>query len=256
MLKNYLTVAWRHLLKNRQFTILNLVGLSTGLAATVLIWLWVQDERSVDRFHENDQQLFQVMEHRTNSGDINTSAETAPLLDKFLAASMPEVKQATTTTPQFWFPRVPLTTGTNNIHGAGLFVGKDYFQVFTYPLVSGNKQTALNDKNGIVLSEKLAMRLFHSTEGIIGKAVYWQLDQTRRTSMVTGVFKGTPANSSIQFDFVLPFDAFKAIMNMTDNLSSGGPFPYLPRIKGRHFGGEIQRKAQQFHEVSQQWQCT
>ncbi len=224
MFKNYLTVAWRHLLKNRQFTLLNLVGLSTGLAATVLIWLWVQDERSVDRFHENDQQLFQVMEHRTNNGAINTSAETAPLLDKFLAASMPEVKQATTTTPPFWFPRVPLTTGTDNIHGAGLFAGKDYFQVFTYPLISGDKQTALNDKNGIVLSEKLAMRLFHSTEGIIGKAVYWQLDQTRRTSMVTGVFKGTPANSSLQFDFVLPFDTFKSIMNMNDNLSSGGPF--------------------------------
>jgi len=233
MIKNYLTVAWRHLLKNRQFTILNLVGLSTGLAATVLIWLWVQDERSVDRFHENDQQLFQVMEHRTNSGAINTSAETAPLLDNFLTASMPEVKLAATTTPASWFPRVPLTTGTNNIHGAGLFAGKDYFQVFTYPLISGDKLTALNDKNGIVLSEKLAMRLFHSTEDIIGKAVYWQLDQTRRTSMVTGVFKGTPANSSIQFDFILPFDAFKTIMNMSDNLSSGGPFHTYLVLKER-----------------------
>ncbi|AXY78132.1 ABC transporter permease [Paraflavitalea soli] len=224
MLKNYLTIAWRHLLKNRQFTILNLLGLSTGLAVTVLIWLWVQDERSVDRFHENDQQLFQVMEHRTNSSGINTSGETPPLLDEYLAANMPEVKQAVTTTPPTWFPRVPLTTGKDNVHGAGLFAGKDYFQVFTYPLVSGDKQTVLNDRNGIVLSEKLAMRLFHSTEGIIGKAVYWQLDQTRRTSMVTGVFKGTPANSSIQFDFVLPFDAFKTIMNMSSDLSSGGPF--------------------------------
>lgn len=224
MLKNYLTIAWRHLLKNRQFTILNIVGLSTGLACTLLIALWVQDEWSVDRFHENDQQLFQVMEHRTNSGGINTSAETPPLLDEFLTASMPEVKQATTTTPPRWFPRVALTAGKDNIHGAGLFAGKDYFQVFTYPLVSGHKQTVLNDKNGIVLSEKLAMRLFNSTEGIIGKAVYWQIDQTQRTSMVTGVFKGTPANSSIQFDFVLPFDAFKVIMNMTNDLSSGGPF--------------------------------
>jgi ABC-type antimicrobial peptide transport system permease subunit len=224
MFKNYLTIAWRHLLKHRQFTLLNLVGLSTGLACTLLIALWVQDEWGVDRFHENDARLFQVMEHRTNSGTINTSAETPPMLDDFLSASMPEVKLATTTTPPFWFPRVALTTGNDNIYGAGLFAGKDYFQVFSYPLVSGSQQTVLENKSGIILSEKLALRLFHTTEGIIGKAVNWQIDQTQRTSMVTGVFKGTPANSSIQFDFVLPFQVFKEIMNMTSTLSSGGPF--------------------------------
>ncbi len=82
----------------------------------------------------------------------------------------------------------------------------------------------LNDRNGIVLSGKLAIRLFNNTTGIIGKPVQWQIDQTRRTSMVTGVFKGTPANSSVQFDFVLPFDAFKLIMNMPTTMTTGGPF--------------------------------
>lgn len=224
MFKNYFTVAWRHLLKDRQFTILNLVGLSTGLACTLLIWLWVQDEIEVDRFHEQDEQLYQVMEHRTNSGGINTSAETPALLAETLPALMPEVTYATVTTPPFWFPRVALSVDNENVHGAGIFAGEDYFKVFTYPLISGNKDQALADRNGIVISEKLAMRLFHTTENIIGKPVAWQIYQISRSSMVTGVFKGTPANSSIQFDFILPFEAFKVIMGMQGGMDSGGPF--------------------------------
>lgn len=224
MFKNYFTVAWRHLLKNRQFTGLNLVGLSTGLACTLLIWLWVQDERSVDRFHKNDDHLFQVMEHRSHSGGITTSAETPALLDETLTMLMPEVASATVTTPPSWFPSVVLSVGDENVKGAGLFAGKDYFKVFTYPLISGNPNEALAHKDGIVISEQLAMRLFPNTTEVIGKPVSWQIFQIKKSSIVTGVFKGTPANSSIQFDFLLSFEAFKEIMGMQGGMDSGGPF--------------------------------
>ncbi|WP_315821742.1 hypothetical protein [Paraflavitalea speifideaquila] len=99
MFKNYLTIAWRYLLKNRQFTLLNLIGLSTGLTGVLLIWLWVKDEMSVDKFHQHDKQLFQVMEHRSNSGGINTSAEMPGLLAESLPPIMPEVQLATVSTP-------------------------------------------------------------------------------------------------------------------------------------------------------------
>ncbi|NII25589.1 FtsX-like permease family protein [Pseudoflavitalea sp. X16] len=224
MFKNYFTVAWRHLLKNRQFTGLNLVGLSTGLACTLLIWLWVQDERSVDRFHKNDDHLFQVMEHRPHSGGITTSPETPALLDETLTMLMPEVASATVTTPPSWFPHVVLSVGDENIKGAGLFAGKDYFKVFTYPLIGGNPNEALAHRDGIVISEQLAMRLFHDTDQVIGKQVSWQIFQIKKSSIVTGVFKGTPANASIQFDFLLSFEAFKEIMGMQGGMDSGGPF--------------------------------
>lgn len=223
MLKNYFTVAWRHLLKNRQFTLLNLVGLSTGLACTLLIWLWVQDERAVDRFHKNDDCLFQVMAHRPHSSGITTSAET-PALAETLPAFMPEVAYVTVTTPPSWFPRVMLSAGNKNAKGAGLFAGKDYFRVFTYPLISGNPNEALAHRDGMVISEQLAMRLFHNTDKVIGKPVSWQIDKIKKSSIVTGVFKGTPANASIQFDFLLSFEAFKDIMGWQGELTGGGPF--------------------------------
>ena len=223
MLKNYFTVAWRHLLRNRQFTLLNLAGLSTGLACTLLIWLWVQDELSVDRFHKNDDHLFQVMEQRRHSGGITTSGETPALLDETLTRLMPEVASATVTTPPSWFPRVVLTADDKNVKGAGLFAGKDYFKVFTYPLISGNPNEALAHMDGIVISEQLAMRLFSNTAQVVGKPVTWQIDKIKRTSIVTGIFKGTPANSSIQFDFLLSFEAFKDLMNI-HSMDSGGPF--------------------------------
>lgn len=224
MLKNYFLVAWRQLLKNRQFTILNLLGLSTGLACTLLIVLWVQDERSVDRFHEHTAQLYQVMENRPLNKEIITAQGTSPQLAAALPAVLPAVKYAAVTTPANWFPGVVLSVGEDKIKGAGLFASKDYLQVFTWPLTSGNKEQALAGKEGIVLSEQLARRLFHGTGQVIGQVVHWQIDQIRKSSVVTGVFKGTPANSSVQFDFLLPFDQFREIMNIGEGMSTGGPF--------------------------------
>jgi len=233
MLKNYFTVAWRHLLKNRQFTLLNLIGLSTGLACTLLIWLWVHDEMSMDRFHENDDRLYQVMENVPNSNGMLTSRETSPHLAETLPGLMPEVALATVTTPPSWFPRIMLSTGDESLKGTGLFASKDYFKVFTWPLLNGTQQDALARPDGIVLSEQLAQRLFHSSEQAMGKSVSWQIDKIKKNCIVTGVFKGAPANSSIQFDFLLSFESFKEIMNMQGGMASGGPFyTYLVLKKG------------------------
>lgn len=226
MLKNYFTIAWRHLLKNRQFTILNIVGLSTGLACTLLIWLWVRDEMSVDRFHENNTQLFQVMENRSLSSGIITSRETSPHLAETLPAIMPEVAKATVITPPSWFPRVALSTGNKNARGTGLFADRHFFEVFSYPLISGNAKEALANKDGMVISEQLAINLFNRTD-VIGQPITWQFVTEKRNSIITGVFKGTPANSSVQFDFLLSLGLFKEMMNMQGPLSpasNGGPF--------------------------------
>lgn len=234
MLKNYLKIAWRHLLKNRRFTILNLIGLSTGLACTLLIYLWVHDEWSFDHFHKNDDRLFQVMENKPHEKGITTSAETPALLGETLATTMPEVEYAVVSTPPSWFPKVAVSAGDKNGKAAGIFAGKDYFRVFSYPLIAGNPQQVLQDKNGIVISAKLAKELFRNGDNAVGKTISWQFDLIKKSSIVTGVFKETPANSSIQFDFILPFDAFKDIMGIT-GMDPQGPFlTYLVMKEGTH----------------------
>ncbi len=236
MLKNYLTVACRHLFKNRLFTFLNLLGLSTGLASALLICLWVYDEWHMDRFHEKGDRLFQVMEHTPHEGGINTTAETAPLLAEALVQNMPEVVEyAAVSTPVSWFPKMAIWVGDHPVKAGAVFASKDYFNIFSYPLVEGSSH-ALADKNGIVISEKLAMELFQTTDNLTGKTISWQIYDIKKQGMITGVFKGTPAASSTQFDLALSFDAFKDIMGISgslNNQNSVGPFDtYVALRKG------------------------
>ncbi|GAA3944119.1 FtsX-like permease family protein [Chitinophaga oryziterrae] len=246
MLRNYFKIAFRHFLKNRQFTFLNLIGLSTGLAGALLIYLWVYDELTIDKFHEKGLQLFQVMEQRPHAGGINTTSETSPLLAEALMQTMPEVEYAAASTPPSWFPKMVLSVGDNTVKAAGIFAGKDYFNIFSYPLLQGSSMRVLTDKHAIVISEKLAMKLFHTTENLIGKTIHWQLYDIKKQSVIAGVFKGTPANSSIQFDLAFPFATFKDIVGITGTMNSqnnSGPFyTYLVLKKGTsvaHFNDKL-----------------
>lgn len=245
MLRHSLRLIYRNFKRFRSTFFINLMGLSTGLACTLLIFLWVNDELHVDKFHEKDRRLFQVMEHLSHTGGMTTSAETPELLAETLAEEMQEIEYAAVSTPPAWFPRIALSIDGKTIKAAGNFVGKDYFNIFSYELIQGNKNQVLQDQNAIVLSEQLALRLFHTTENILGKTVVWQFDNLKKTTLISGVFKETPVNSSVQFDFLLSFEAFKEIMGISKTLASNGPFlTYLTVKEGTEMGrlnGKINR---------------
>jgi ABC-type antimicrobial peptide transport system permease subunit len=205
MLRNYFTVAWRNLRKDRQFTFLNLLGLSTGLACTLLIYLWVIDELNVDKFHENDNRLFQVLINSQNAGVVSTGTATPGLLAEALAKEMPGVKYATATAPTIGLKKTTLSVGNNVTKSVGQYADKDYFNMFSWHLIQGEKDKVLADKNSIVLSKELAIKLFKTTDNIIGKTVIWQQD---KPYTVSGIFEGTPVGSSIQFDYIMPYEAF------------------------------------------------
>ena len=144
MIKNYFKIAWRNLLKDRQFTLLNLIGLSTGLACALLIWLWITDERNVDKFNEKDSQLYQVMQNIRHENNIETMTYTSGLLAKALATEIPEVEYATTVVPASWFDSKGIIgVGNTRIRAGGQFIGKDYFNVFTCPFSQGDKNKIL-----------------------------------------------------------------------------------------------------------------
>ncbi|WP_119080568.1 ABC transporter permease [Chitinophaga alhagiae] len=198
MLKNYFKMAWRSLLKNRQSSMLNLVGLSTGLACALFIYLWVADELAVDRFNEKDSRLYRVMENRARAGGIWTSPTTSGPMAAAMKAEMPEVEYAVTERP---FDNATLSVQQNDVRANGKYTGPDFFRMFSYPLLQGNADQALAGKNSIVLSETLARKLFNTTENIIGKTIALQ-HQEQYT--VSGVFRPGPANATEQFDFLLP----------------------------------------------------
>jgi putative ABC transport system permease protein len=170
----YVKTAWRHLIKNPQFTMLNLLGLSTGLVCTLLVWLWVRDELSFDKFHEKDDRLYQVMIHEKSSTQIVTSDGTGDRMAETLLEKMPEVEMTVITTPSSWFRKFNLSQGNKTVSATGNFVSENYFNVFSYPLMQGNKDEVLKNKNSIAISEKLAAALFHSSSMAIGKIVEWK----------------------------------------------------------------------------------
>lgn len=210
MLRHTFIMLYRNFKRFRGTFLINLVGLSTGLACALLIYLWVLDELGMDKFHANDARLYQVMTNQNRPDVIVTLGEGPGLLAESLAAVMPEIEQAVSTSPTD--DGFTLTAGRTHLHATGQFVSRQFFTLFSYPLLQGDANQVLAQPDAIVLSEKMALSLFQTTENITGKMLDWQFSDMTRTVMVSGVFKNIPSNSSQQFDFVLSYEVFKELL--------------------------------------------
>jgi predicted permease len=203
MLRHNLLFIYRTFLRFKNTFFINLIGLATGLSCTLLIYLWVNDELSVDKFHKNDSRLFQVIERLEEANGIIISPLTAGPLTQALAEEMAEVESAAAATQTY--EDITLSVNEKNIKADGKYVGKDFFKLFSYGLIEGDESQVLLDKYSIVISDELAMRLFNTTENLTGKTVEFQKDQQYQ---ISGIFSKVPHNSSEQFDFVLSFELF------------------------------------------------
>ncbi|HYC29764.1 MAG TPA: ABC transporter permease, partial [Chitinophagaceae bacterium] len=192
------------------------------------------DELSVDKFHRNDAQLFQVMEREQRNDGIAVSYRTSGLTAEALKAEMAEVEYATAVMHHSWFPKFELSaTANNKIKAVGQFADQDFFNVFSYELLEGSRNSLLNDKSSIVISESLARRLFNTNRGVLGKTLEWEIGgRIKKQVSVAGIFKDIPANSSEQFDFLLPFSVFKEISPAVLEWGNNGTNAYVVLKKG------------------------
>ncbi len=208
MLQHYLVLSLRNFKRNKSSFLINLIGLSTGLACTLLIYLWVYDELSVDAFHEQTGQLYQVMSNTEQADGINTWNGTNALLADALAADIPEVAAAVAATDPAWQMQFELQVEGDKHTAVGKFVDQGYFDLFSYPLIQG-EEGSLADKASIMISAPLAMKLFHTLDNLIGKTIEWQLQGIKSQSVISGIFTAPPSQSTDQFDFVLPFALYR-----------------------------------------------
>jgi ABC-type antimicrobial peptide transport system permease subunit len=235
MLKHYLTIIWRNFVKDRQFSLLNLVGLSTGLACALLIYLWINDELKVDKFNEKDDRLFQVIKTSPNAdGTIDTHETTPGLLAELMAKEIPEVEYAVSVIHEEM--KGIVSTNDKHIKATPQFVGKDFFNIFSLRLIHGNKDKVLANKHGIILSDKLAKKLFNTTQDVVGKTVTWDLgNELNGQYVVSGIFESPPSNASLQSDLIFPyshyFDTYKDQYGLT-RWNSNSPSTYLVLKKG------------------------
>lgn len=224
MILSTIALIYRSFLRSKTTFVINLIGLSTALASALLIYLWIRDELGFDKFHEKDERLFQVVENIRNNQGIVTREATPIGMAELVLETLPEVEHAAAVTPMAWFPKFIIDDRGNRLKSEGKFVGRNFLDMFSYPLLHGDKDGALQERYSIVISETLAQKLYGSTGNAIGQVIPWQLSHIKQECIVTGVFKDIPRNSSEQFELILPIDLLGEIMGF-DPKDIGPPGP-------------------------------
>ena len=227
MVKNAFKIAWRNLLRDRQFSFLNLMGLATGLACALLIYLWVSEEWQVDKYNKDDNQIYQVIKNSPNSdGTIYTHESTPGHLAKSMSKEIPEVEYAVSIRPE---DHGVIGTDEKKIRAKGQFVQKDFFEIFSLNIIEGNKSDPLPDKSGLLISDQLAEKLFGKKTGLIGKTLQWTYGgEFDGVYKISGVYQSPPSNASDHFDFILSFDLY--MTKEAEDLAfwgSNGVYTYL-----------------------------
>jgi len=204
MLTHFLKVFLRTTFKNPVYSFINVAGLSVGFACSIFILLWIIDEVSFDKFHSDKERIFQIMGNHAFPDGTQTLEQTpGPLAEGLI--ELPEVEESCRL--RFGGGRILFNYGTQSIYENGVFSDISIFSVFTIPLSEGSDDNPLPDINSIAISKKLADKYFKD-ESALGKI--FRLD-SKSEAKVTAVFNDLPANSTLQFDFIIPYPVYSQV---------------------------------------------
>ena len=210
MIKNNFKTAWRSLIRGKGFSIINISGLAAGMAGAILILLWLQNEISYDKFHKNKDMLYEVYGLTALEGKLFTINRTAQPVGPAIQQNFPEVETTSrmAETNGFLF-----TVNDKRLNGVkGSFVDPSFLQMFSFPL-TGDNNNLLNNVYSIVITEKLARKLFGNEEPL-NKII--KIDSTDNFT-VTGVLKDLPSNTRFDFEYLLPWTYMKKLGWSNDN---------------------------------------
>src|SRR5438105_11792790 len=216
MIKNYLKIAWRNLFRNKGFSLTNLLGLTIGITCTILIFLWVQDEHTYDKFHSNYNSIYQVMANRDFNNQVFTDENMILPLAGALQEKLSQIKNAVVTTHRQ--PHI-LSYGEAKLKKQGYSVSDHFFEMFSWKFVEGRPSAAISDPSSIVLTKSTA-KAFFGNEEAINKRIRIDNDHDVK---VTAILEDVPGNSTFQFDYLTPFNPssedYKQAMNNWQNSS-------------------------------------
>jgi ABC-type antimicrobial peptide transport system permease subunit len=206
MLKNYFKSAWRNLVRGKGFSVINILGLSIGMAGAILILLWLQNEISFDKFHANKDNLYEAYGLASNvDGKAVAIDVTSQPLGPFLKQNYPEVEAAARVKDINSFLFTANNKSFTGIQGS--FVDPSFLQMFSFPLAEGNKNEQLKNVYSISITEKLAKKIF-GAEDAIGKNI--KIDSVDNFT-VTGVLKDLPSDTRFKFEYLVSWDYLKKL---------------------------------------------
>lgn len=211
MFHSYIKIAIRNILKYKGYSLINVMGLAVGIACCVLILLYVQDELSYDRYHEKADRIFRVIEEVRLEGVGEESSSMPFPTGDTLPLEYPEAIEASVRFFNFQLPTMAIERGTSGEKRFNeprfFFADAEVFQVFDFPLLEGDPDTALVEPNTIVITEAMADKYFEN-ENPMGKTLRIQ---GQIEVQVTGLLKDIPPNSHFQFDFLASFATLRRV---------------------------------------------
>jgi putative ABC transport system permease protein len=203
MFRNYFIIAYRNLLRQKVYSIINISGLAIGFAAFILIVLHVIHEFSFDKFHKNANDIYRVCINGRISGDVFNVAVCASPTGEAMVREMPEVLKSVRINK--FSQTVFFSTENDRFYEKGMiFADSTFFEVFTFEMIQGNPETVLDEPNSIVLTEKIAKKHFPG-KNPIGKTI--KLND-KESFIITGIIKDVPDNSHFTFNMVSSYSTY------------------------------------------------
>ncbi|MEX0719956.1 MAG: ABC transporter permease [Balneolaceae bacterium] len=226
MLKNYLKIAFRNLRKNPGYSSINIIGLGIGLSCFIIIMAYIRYEVNFDQFHEKADRTYRVAVQQPENLHLGTNhfAITPAPLENAIVNDFPEVETATTIAKS----SLHLSVEDQAFNENGIIASPSFFNVFTFPLLEGDPQTALTSPNSIVLTKALANKMF-GDEAPMGRTI------TRKDGIeftVTGIIEKVPENSHVFFDFITPASSNERYAQNVEEWRNSGWFTYIVLKEG------------------------
>jgi len=217
MFRTTLKAGLRNFWKNRSYSFLNILGLAIGVACAGLIFLWVEDETSFDQVHIKKERIYMVMNNWPFSQHFSTYESTPGLMGPAIKSEIPGVANTCRTTEGRRTGLIEI--GNKSVYADGLYADSTLFKMFTIRFAQGTAGTAFTQTHSMVITEKAARKFFGGDKNVIGRTV--RLDN-KQDYKITGIVNDLPENSSIQFEWLLPFDIFYKENSWLSNWDSNG----------------------------------
>ncbi|RXQ97621.1 FtsX-like permease family protein [Ancylomarina salipaludis] len=238
MFKIFLNTVFRKLYLQKGYSLINILGLATGITCSLLILLWVEYELSFDSFHQNKSQIYSVYENQTYAdGETFTVYATPAPLAANLKENIDEIDKATRIS-RTWGKLMLSTEGSTFVENSGLCVDPDFFKIFSFPVLLGNPNLVMPDERSIVITEKMSKRYF-GEDNPLGKTISIN---TNLKYHVSAVLKDSPKNSSLYFDFLLPFNFIKENWGFNLNNWDSHAFLTIIQIKNNTYIPSLETK--------------
>ncbi|KPK84342.1 MAG: hypothetical protein AMS27_10160 [Bacteroides sp. SM23_62_1] len=230
MLQNYLVIAWRYFRKNKVFSVINILGLSFGMAVCLLIFQYIAFEVSYDNFHKQSKQICRIVLNNYSNHEFQYASAQAPLpLGKVLKEELPEVQDFARLHEE---DEVVITYEENSyLEDKVYYADSSFLTIFSFPLLIGDPDIALSKPNTAVISESMSKKYF-GEENPVSKDILVDDGEGGILYTVTGIFKDTPENSHITFDFLLSIHGIVGDDNMQQNWGFIAFFTYLKLSPG------------------------